>query len=260
MYRRHFSLLLLVVGSVLSLWGQETLISRITLNNNDVFTGKIIEIKPGDIVRIEIAGGNVISIPYGDVKHIQMDAGQKEPVQSATGTKSDKPLKRFYFESHHEFVLGVGAGNVMGLPGEFGQVINDDVFAGLMNAVGVGYGRRWFAGFGFGYLGHKNEPSFAIPYLLDLRCRLLPNHKLSPMVVASAGGVYQEGGLGSFTFSDGIGLSIAFKERLSAHFIANHTYLRLSPGLSLPNDEAEKFFANSYRNYIGIRLGVNFKI
>lgn len=237
--------------------------SKVILKNGDVITGKIIELKPGESVKIEITGNNIITIPYDEVQQLILDADEKvrqpESMSKPIKNKSSE-LKKFYFQMNAEAVLGVGAGKVYGLPAELPTVANDDVYGGLFTSFGVGYNKQWFAGLGFGFYGNKNEPNYSIPYVFDLRYRILKDKKFSPIVLGNVGAIYHEGSLGSFTFSDGIGLSIEPGEKLNLNVIFTHTYTRFMPGLSLQNDAIEDAFSNLYMNYLGIRLGVSIRI
>lgn len=261
---RNFTLTLIALLFNLFVAAQTQTPSKIILKNGDVITGKIIEIKPGESVKIEILGNNVITIAYSDVQQIILDAEQEvrnpESMSQPINPKKSEELKKFYFEMNAEAVLGVGAGKVYGLPKEFPTVPNDDVFGGVFTSFGVGYNKQWYAGLGFGFYGNKNEPNYSIPYVLDLRCRILKDKKFSPVVLGNVGAIYHEGSLGSFTFSDGVGLSIAPKERMSFNVIFTHTYTRFMPGLSLQNDAVESAFSNLYLNYLGIRLGLTIKV
>ena len=52
---------------------QSNQISKVILKNNDVLTGKIVEIKPGEYLKLEIVGNNIIQIPYSDIAQIVFD-------------------------------------------------------------------------------------------------------------------------------------------------------------------------------------------
>lgn len=96
--------------------------------------------------------------------------------------------------------------------------------------------------------------------MLDLRYRVFSEKKFSPIVKFSIGAEYLKGGLGTFSFADGVGLNIRFQQKLSANFIFTHTFVRYMPNLSLENGPVEDVTGNTYFNYIGARLGVSFKI
>ncbi len=262
-----FSLVLIQLCTI----AQTTPASRLVLKNKDVITGKIIEVKPGEYVKIEILGNNVITIPYTDIETIYLDATQAVSTKSSSdntpSTKEDKPLNDFYFESHNELLLSVGAGKIYGLPAEIGgfptgigRPRNSNIFGGIYTSNGVGYKKQYYAGIGFGYNGHSSNNNFSIPYVLDLRYRLFPDKKFSPMAMLAFGAEYQRGGMGAITFIDGLGLSIKFKEHFSAHFIFSHTYVRHNRGLSIENGIVEESLATSYSNYVGARIGVSFKL
>jgi hypothetical protein len=251
--------------------GQATTASKILLKNKDIITGKILEVKPGEFVKIEILGNNVITIPYNDIETIYLDATQATPTKDNTNNmaspKDEKPLNDFYFESHNELLVSVGAGKIYGLPAEIGgfptgigRPRNSNIFGGIYTSNGVGYKKQYYAGIGFGYNGHSTNNNFSIPYVLDLRYRAFPDKKFSPMALFAFGAEYQRGGMGAITFIDGLGLSIKFKEHFNAHFIFSHTYIRYNKGLSIENGPVEESLGSSYSNYVGARIGVSFKL
>jgi hypothetical protein len=124
----------------------------------------------------------------------------------------------------------------------------------------VGYDGRFFLGIGLGFNGNSEGQSYAIPYTIDARFRLWRDKKLSPMAMGFVGAEYLEGGLGTFTFAEGIGISIKAKERFAIHALLSHTFIRMMLNLSLENGPIEALLRNSYLNYFGLRAGVSFKI
>lgn len=252
--------------------------SKLILKNGDVITGKIIEMKPDEYIKIQIVGNNILEIPYTDVQQIILDASEttttvkpnqvEEKEEIATPTKNTKPLKDYYFETHQEFAFGLGVGKVYGNPYEYltGQIVNDDVFAGYYTVNGVGYKNMLFAGIGFGIYGHtgfgdNNEKSkYSIPFMLDVRYRVLPKSKFSPYVMLGTGISYYDGSLGTFSFMDALGLSINISERFNAHILISHNYERFSGSLSVNNSAVEDFYKGLYLNYMGARLGISYKI
>lgn len=237
--------------------------SKIILKNKDIITGKILEMKPGEFVRIEVVAGNVLTIPYTEIENIVLDATTYTAPAASAGTspaKPSTPLGKFYFESFNEAVVGIGVGKMYGLPQELGVVLNEDFMGGFYTANGVGYKGNYFVGAGIGIHGHKEEPDYSISYELDVRCRLFRDKKLSPLFMASTGGMYHEGSLGSYTFSEGAGISIKLKERFHMHVLATHTFVRFMDNLGLSNNEFEDYLSNVYFNYVGLRLGVGFRL
>jgi hypothetical protein len=233
-----------------------------------MITGKIVEVKPGDYFKIEIIANNVITIPYNDIKIIYLDENAKEVtspamVAGSSSGKETKPLSDFYFESNNELLLNIGVGKVYGLKGldliGSPTVLNEDVAGGFYSANGVGYKKQFFAGIGLGYIGHSDD-YYSIPYMLDLRYRIFKEKKFSPIVKFSIGAEYLKGGLGTFSFAEGVGLNIKFQEKFSANFFFTHTFVRYMPNLSLENGPVEDLIGNSYFNYIGARLGISVKI
>jgi hypothetical protein len=272
--------LFMIVFSV-AVSAQTSDVSKLILKNGDVITGKIIEMKPGEFIKIQIVGNNILDIPYGDVQEIILDASKAQEKPKAENNQSQvnyaetvsrqdiKPLKDFYFETHHEFAFGLGAGKVYGYPYEniTGQIVNDDVFAGYYTTNGVGYKNMLFAGIGFGFYGHSGfgdnndqKTGYSVPFMLDLRYRVLPNAKFSPLVMVAPGMSYYEGSLGAFSFMDAIGVSIKFSNRLNAHLLFAHNYERYSSSLSVNNSILEDFYTGIYLNYIGARIGISYKI
>ncbi len=238
--------------------------SKIVLKNGDILTGQILELKPNEYVKIE-ALGNVITVPYSDIKTLFLNENDYKAEGTAAPmpatNKPEKPLGKFYFESHTEGALGIGIGKVYNLPYTFGiTVLNDNVYGGVYTANGVGYGGKFFAGIGLGAYGNSEGQSYSLPYTLDLRYRVFAQKKFSPMVMAYAGAEYLEGGLGTFTFCDAVGLSIKLKQHFGIHVLAAHTFVRFMPNLSLENGPIEEILGNSYYNYFGLRAGVSFKI
>jgi hypothetical protein len=266
-FKRLLSLLVFITVHFAG-FSQEIKKSKFILNNGDVISGKIVEVKPGDYIKIEILASNVITIPYNDIKLIYIDETTEvssKPIDYSKPSepKEKNPLSDFYFESNNELLLNIGVGKVYGLKGldliGSPTILNQDVAGGFYSANGVGYKKQFFAGIGLGYIGHS-EDYYSIPYMLDLRYRIFKDKKFSPIVKFSVGAEYLKGGLGTFSFVDGVGLNIKFKDKLSANFIFTHTFVRYMPNLSLENGPAEDITGNSYFNYIGARLGVSFKI
>ena len=265
-FKTLLATLALVCISILS-FSQEIKKSKFILTNGDVISGKIVEVKPGEYFKIEILANNVITIPYNDIEIIYIDeknesASSPAAIQTPKAPKESSTLSDFYFESNNELLLNIGVGKVYGLP-DFGfgmpTVLNQDVAGGFYSANGVGYKQQFFAGIGLGYIGHSDD-YYSIPYMLDLRYRVFKEKKFSPLVKFSIGAEYLKGGLGTFSFVDGIGLNIKLQQKFSANFILTHTFVRYMPNLSLENGPAEDLTGNTYFNYIGARLGVSFKI
>lgn len=275
------TLLLTFIASLLCLTihAQTAAPSKLILKNGDVISGKIIELKPGEYVKIQIVGNNILEIPYADVQEIILDASEAtttpkeekkpEPTTTVAPSSSEKPLKDFYFETHHEFSFGLGAGKVYGNPYEYitGQIVNDDVFAGYYTTNGVGYKGMLYGGIGFGFYGrsgfgddNNQKSKYSLPFLVDIRYRVMPNSKFSPYVMLGTGISYFDGSLGTFSFTDGVGVSLKFTNRFNAHMLICHTYERFSGSLSVNNSALEDFYKGLYVNFIGARIGISYKI
>jgi len=254
-------------------------LSKLILKNGDVITGKILEMKPGEVIKIQIVGNNILDIPYNDVQEIILDASKSKesPTHPVTkngsnsglgNTPEQKPLKDFYFETHHEFAFGLGVGKVFGsASADSLKLVNDNAFAGYYTTNGIGYKNMLFAGIGFGVYGHtglgsdKNlSSSYSVPLLLDIRYRVLPTAKFSPLVMAATGMSYYEGSLGAFSFMDALGVSIQINNRFNGHLLFTHNYERYSSSLSVNNSFLEDYYKGIYLNYIGARFGISYKI
>ncbi len=259
-------LLCLTFISIAAMVFAQTGQSKIIMKNGDVVTGKILEMKPNEYVKVE-ALGTVLTIQYSEIKSIVLDANSEPDQESgdlsglSKQPKEEKVLKKLYFESIVEAAVGIGIGKVYNLPFTMdATILNNNVYSGLYTANGVGYDGRFFLGIGLGFNGNSEGQSYAIPYTLDARFRLWRDKKFSPMAMGFVGAEYLEGGLGTFTFAEGLGLSIRLKERFALHALLSHTFTRFMPNLSLENGPIEAALGNSYVNYFGLRVGVSFKM
>ncbi|MFN4885371.1 MAG: hypothetical protein ACK5HD_04060 [Bacteroidota bacterium] len=256
--------------------------ARIVLKKDQVITGKIVEIKPGSHVGVEMFG-SVVQIPYADVSYIildpnfQMSANNGNSNTNQKGKKesgmNNQPAADWVFESINEGVVSVGVGAVEGINGSyvydpiFGQVIylppaydgpNADVFGGVYTANGVSYKGKYFAGIGIGAMGHSGyDGDFTMPFAVDLRARIFSDKRISPYFMLASGITYHKGGVGSFDFVDGAGVSLRIHERLNAHALLSHTYTRFYGKLSAGS--ASSMLDGMYLNYFGLRAGVSFR-
>ena len=256
--------------------------ARVVLKKDQVITGKIIEIKPGSHVGVEMFG-SVVQIPYADVSYIILDPNfqistasgdinSKQKVKKDIGLNS-QPATDWAFESINEGVVSVGVGAVEGINGSYvydpflGQVIylppaydgpNADVFGGVYTANGVSYKGKYFAGIGIGAMGHSGyDGDFTMPFAIDLRARIFSEKRISPYFMLASGITYHKGGVGSFDFVDGAGVSLRIHERLNAHALLSHTYTRFYGRLSAGS--ASSMLDGMYLNYFGLRAGVSFR-
>jgi hypothetical protein len=254
--------------------------ARIVLKKNEVITGKVVEIKAGISVGVEMYG-SIIQIPYNDISYIifdptfqvstmnrSSDKGINKNTERTAGNTSD-----WVFESVNEGVVSVGVGAVEGINGSYifdpnlNQVIylppaydgpNADVFGGIYSANGVSYKGKYFAGIGIGAMGHSGyDGDFTMPFAIDLRARIFSEKRISPYVMIASGITYHKGGVGSFDFVDGAGVSLRIHDRLNAHALLSHTYTRFYGRLSAGSASAA--LDGMYLNYFGLRAGVSFR-
>jgi hypothetical protein len=267
-------LFVLIAFGLLSLTGfsQEDRVSKITLKNGESLTGKILEYKPGEYLKLLYLGTNTIEIKDSDIAEIIPDVNAvtaDKPKASREKKTTSNSDKKFRFQSHNELTLGLGVGKIYGFPFEelVGQQANADVFGGFYTANGVTYKNALFAGLGFGFYGHKGvsddgeyNSSFSMPFLIDIRYRMLPAKTFSPLIMVATGMSYHDGSLGSFSLTDGIGLSVKLNDHLNVQLLFTHFYNRYSSRLSVNNGFLEEFYKNIYLNYAGPRLGVSFTL
>jgi len=254
--------------------------ARVVLKKNEILTGKIVEIKHGDYVGIEMYG-TVVQIPYSDISYIILDPNFQMTAEKADGNQKNKkgaglnnqPTAEWAFESINEGVVSVGVGAVEGINGSSvydptsGQMIvsppaydgpNADVFGGVYTANGVSYKGKYFAGIGIGAMGHSGyDGDFTMPFAVDLRARIFSEKRISPYFMLASGITYHKGGVGSFDFVDGAGVSLRIHERLNAHALLSHTYTRFYGRLSAGS--ASSMLDGMYLNYFGLRAGVSFR-
>lgn len=256
--------------------------ARIVLKKDQVIIGKIVEIVPGSHVGVEMFG-SVVQIPYADVSYIILDpnfqmiasngdSNTNQRVKKGAGMNI-QPAADWAFESINEGVVSVGVGAVEGINGSYvydpflGQVIylppaydgpNADVFGGVYTANGVSYKGKYFAGIGIGAMGHSGyDGDFTMPFAVDLRARIFSDKRISPYFMLASGITYHKGGVGSFDFVDGAGVSLRIHERLNAHALLSHTYTRFYGKLSAGS--ASSMLDGMYLNYFGLRAGVSFR-
>jgi hypothetical protein len=273
-------LFLLIIGLIFTLtsWSQTTPTSKIILKNRDVMTGQIIEMKPGEYVKLEVVGKNVITIPYSDIAEIILDASadskrSEAPAEKASNKKPKESLgsKKFYFETINEVGLGLGMGKIYGF--NYGPLLpdaedpaNTDTYGGFYTVNGIGYKNILFAGIGIGILGHSGISDdsdafkYSVPFTIDVRYRPLSQQQFSPIAMLGTGMSYVHGSFGTFTVLSGVGLSIRFNERFDAQILFAHHYNRFSPQLSVENGLLEEFYSGAYVNYGGARLGVSYRL
>jgi len=246
----------------------QTTKSSVLLRDGSIIKGDLLEVQVGTSVKMRIAGGSEVSIVYSEVVAIYPDGSYAEKESKSKNNAAPSPeeskkeeiaLTPWHFESHNELAMGLGVGPVGGSRDPFtgDPLSNGDSFFGIYTANGVGYKNLFFAGIGIGFSGHAEGASYNIPFLLDLRCRVLPTKKFSPIIMAATGVSYFEGSVGTFDVCDGVGLSIQVNNKLNAHLIFTHTYQRFQGAL---RTDGVQGLDNQYFNYVGGRLGVSFKL
>ena len=275
-------LLLLFALSISTMFAfsQESSKSKIYLKNGDVLTARIVGYKPQESFTIEISVNAVVDIPFNDIEYIVLDANNKNTSKPAELKASDintmpvskekKAYGDFYFESVNEGVVGLGVGNIGGLPaiplidpfwgGIYGYenqtVPNATSFGGVYTANGIGYKNWAFAGIGIGAMGYSDDIGFSMPFMLDLRARLMPTKKISPLVMLSTGIAYHKGSVGSLDLNDGAGVSLKLNDQIKIHALLAHSYMRYYGRLSA---SGAAVLDGIYYNYFGVRMGASFR-
>ena len=275
-------LLLLFALSISTMFAfsQESSKSKIYLKNGDVLTARIVGYKPQESFTIEISVNAVVDIPFNDIEYIVLDANNKNTSKPAELKASDintmpvskekKAYGDFYFESVNEGVVGLGVGNIGGLPaiplidpfwgGIYGYenqtVPNATSFGGVYTANGIGYKNWAFAGIGIGAMGYSDDIGFSMPFMLDLRARLMPTKKISPLVMLSTGIAYHKGSVGSLDLNDGAGVSLKLNDQIKIHALLAHSYMRYYGRLSASGAVVQD---GVYYNYFGVRMGASFR-
>jgi hypothetical protein len=269
-----FACLLSVVGIA-----QGTGKSKIYLKNGDVLTARIVSYKPQESFTIEISVNAIVDIPFNDIEYIVLDANNKNTskpselsaadINAMPSPKAKKTYGDFYFESVNEGVVGLGVGNIGGLPamplydlwgGIYGYenqtIPNATSFGGVYTANGIGYKNWAFAGIGIGAMGYSDDIGFSMPFMLDLRARLMPKKKISPLVMVSTGIAYHKGSVGSFDLNDGLGVSLKLNDQINIHALLAHSYMRYYGRLSASGAVVQD---GVYYNYFGVRMGASFR-
>ena len=271
--------------STLAAFSQEANKSKIYLKNGDVLTARIVGYKPQESFTIEISVNAVVDIPFNDIEYIVLDANNKNtskpteltatdasntPSQSLwskpQSAPSNKVFGNFYFESVNEGVVGLGVGKVGGFTidtplfdpwgGIYGYdkktIPNTTSFGGVYTANGIGYKNWAFAGIGVGAMGYSDDIGFSVPFMLDLRARVMPSKKISPLVMVSTGIAYHKGSVGSFDLNDGVGVSLKLNNQINIHALLSHSYMRYYGRLSA---SGAAVLDGIYYNYFGVRMG-----
>ena len=277
---KKFLLLLTLSISTLFAFSQEASKSKIYLKNGDVLTARIVGYKPQESFTIEISVNAVIDISFKDIDYIVLDANNKNTskpaelkandINTMPVSKEKKAFGDFYFESVNEGVVGLGVGKVGGftidipLYDPWGGIYgydkqtfpNTTSFGGVYTANGVGYKNWAFAGIGIGAMGYSDDIGFSVPFMLDLRARLMPTKKISPLVMVSTGIAYHKGSVGSMDLNEGAGVSLILNDQIKIHALLAHSYMRYYGRLSA---SAAAVLDGVYYNYFGVRMGASFR-
>jgi|LakMenE01Jun11ns_1017448.scaffolds.fasta_scaffold9946919_3 hypothetical protein len=277
---KKFLLLLTLSISTLFAFSQEASKSKIYLKNGDVLTARIVGYKPQESFTIEISVNAVIDISFKDIDYIVLDANNKNTskpaelkandINTMPVSKEKKAFGDFYFESVNEGVVGLGVGKVGGftidipLYDPWGGIYgydkqtfpNTTSFGGVYTANGVGYKNWAFAGIGIGAMGYSDDIGFSVPFMLDLRARLMPTKKISPLVMVSTGIAYHKGSVGSIDLNDGVGVSLKLNNQIKIHALLAHSYMRYYGRLSASGAVVQD---GVYYNYFGVRMGASLR-
>jgi hypothetical protein len=285
-------LLLALSISTLVSFSQDTNKSKIYLKNGDILTARIVGYRAQESFTLEISTNVIVDMPIKDIEYIVIDANNKK-TENPTGTKeessslwskteskSDKKIfGDFYFESVNEGVVGLGVGKIGGYTIEqlrldpvtgspvydpwtgapvFDKktVANTSSYGGVYSVNGIGYKNWAFAGIGFGAMGYSDKIGFAVPFMLDLRARVMPTKKISPLVMLSTGIAYHKGSVGSLDLNDGAGVSLIVNDQIKIHALLAHSYMRYYGRLSA---SGATVLDGVYYNYFGVRLGASFR-
>ena len=282
-------LLLALTISTLVAFSQAANKSKIYLKNGDVLTARIVGYKPQESFTIEISINAVVDIPFNDIEYIVLDANNKSTskpaelnaadINTMPAPKAEKTYADFYFESVNEGVVGLGVGKIGGLLIDVPRtdpstgmpvfdpwtgapifdkktVANASSFGGVYSVNGIGYKNWAFAGIGIGAMGYSDDIGFSVPFMLDLRARLMPTKKISPLVMLSTGISYHKGSVGSFDFNDGAGVSLKLNDQINIHALLAHSYMRYYGRLSA---SGAALLNGQYYNYFGVRMGASFR-
>ncbi len=211
-----------------------------------------------------------------DVNNSSSKSIWSEPVAQE---KRTKVFGDFYFESVNEGVVGLGVGKVGGFTIDAPRVdpstgmpvvdpwtgapiydkktiANTTSFGGVYSANGIGYKNWAFAGIGIGAMGYSDDIGFSVPFMLDLRARVMPTKKISPLVMVSTGIAYHKGSVGSLDFNDGAGVSFKLNDQINIHALLAHSYMRYYGRLSA---SGAVLLDGVYYNYFGVRIGASFR-
>ncbi len=273
-------LLLALSISTLVAFSQESRKSKIYLKNGDVLTARIVGYKPQESFTIEISVNGILDIPFNDIEYIVLDANNMNTSKPAELSAADintmpartakKEYGDFYFESVNEGVVGLGVGKVGGftidipLYDPWGGIYgydkqtfpNTTSFGGVYSTNGIGYKNWAFAGIGIGAMGYSDDIGFSVPFMLDLRARVMPTKKISPLVMVSTGIAYHKGSVGSFDFNEGVGVSLKLNNQINIHALLAHSYMRYYGRLSA---SGAAVLDGIYYNYFGVRMGASFR-
>ncbi len=138
---------------------QQNEFDALYLNNGSVLRGKVLESTPGQGVKIEMVGNNILVIPEDEIQKIIMR--ETEPV---TSSKSSQPSR---IEVHPQVHLFGGSDQ------SWGFTVNTAYVFPFRLSVGVGTGVEWFS-------------TAMLPMFANVNYKILPG-KWSPYLYAQAG-------------------------------------------------------------------------
>ncbi len=105
-------------------------------------------------------------------------------------------------------------------------------------------------------MGYSDDIGFSVPFMLDLRARIMPSKKISPLVMVSTGIAYHKGSVGSMDLNDGVGVSLKLNNQINIHALLSHSYMRYYGRLSA---SGAAVLDGIYYNYFGVRMGASFR-
>ncbi|MBP6978943.1 MAG: hypothetical protein PHD61_08710 [Bacteroidales bacterium] len=129
------------------------------LNNGSVLRGKVLESIPGQGVKIEMVGSNILVIPENEIEKIVM-----RETESQTSSKTSQPSK---IEVHPQVHLFGGSDQ------SWGFTVRTAYAFPFRLSLGAGTGVEWFS-------------AAMLPLFADVSYKILPG-KWSPFVYAQAG-------------------------------------------------------------------------
>lgn len=247
----------------------------------EISVNAVVDIPFNDVDYIVVDANNTNSLKPVDSNNDSSKSIWSQPTQQE---KTKKVFGDFYFESVNEGVVGLGVGKVGGFSMDVPRIdpstgfpvfdpwtgapvydkktfANATAYGGVYSVNGIGYKNWAFVGIGIGAMGYSvdttlNTPGFSVPFMLDLRARVMPTKKISPLVMVSTGIAYHKGSVGSFDFNEGAGVSLKLNDQINLHALLAHSYMRYYGRLSA---SGAAVLDGIYYNYFGVRMGASFR-